>query len=216
MANDRYHHGDLKNALIQAGVEILANEGVAGLSLRKVAKQAGVSHSAPYAHFSDKQALIAAISTEGHIQIHDTISTIVKKSPDDPTRQLVESACAYLRFGLDEPDLFRITFSGVLEQERDYPDLVAMANKNFDIIRQICARCQIAGVFGPGGDDLLALSVWGSVHGLISLLQQGQVSSNLLNQNTPRQLLLFILNQMTLTPIDPLDFPTPPTFRPPV
>jgi AcrR family transcriptional regulator len=62
MTETTYHHGDLKNALIQAGMEILAEEGLGSLSLRKVAKQAGVSHAAPYAHFNDKQALIAAIS----------------------------------------------------------------------------------------------------------------------------------------------------------
>ena len=56
-----YHHGDLKNALIKAGADILSKEGVSALSLRKVAHKAGVSHAAPYAHFADKQALIAAM-----------------------------------------------------------------------------------------------------------------------------------------------------------
>src|SRR5690606_24649324 len=61
MAKEQYHHGDLKNALIRSGTELLAEEGVTSLSLRQVAARAGVSHSAPYAHFADKQALIAAI-----------------------------------------------------------------------------------------------------------------------------------------------------------
>jgi AcrR family transcriptional regulator len=209
MASNTYHHGDLKNALIEAGVEILASEGVRGLSLRKVAKKAGVSHSAPYAHFSDKQALIAAISTEGHIRIYETISKIVEQFPGDPLRQLVDTAWAYMQFGMDEPDLFRITFSGVVEQEQDYPALVEMTQKNFQVIRQMAARCQTAGILGPGASDLMALTVWGMVHGLISLLQQGQVSSNLLNHNTPRQLLLFALNQIAQVPIDPRDFPPP-------
>ena len=60
----------LKNALIQAGIEILSKEGIGGLSLRKVAKQAGVSYAAPYAHFKDRQSLIAAISTEGFRQLY--------------------------------------------------------------------------------------------------------------------------------------------------
>ena len=202
MENKTYHHGDLKNALIKAGVEILASEGLDGLSLRKVAKQAGVSHSAPYAHFADKQALIAAIATQGHIQIYEQISKIVEKYPDDPLKQLVETACAYLDFGLDEPDLFQITFSGVVEGEGDYPALVEMTGKNFEAVRQISGRCQAAGIFSPGPDDLLALSVWGAVHGLISLLQHGQVSSAVLARCTPRQLLLHSLDQMTQVPLD--------------
>src|SRR6185369_5283320 len=97
-----YHHGDLKNALIQAGVEILAKDGVGGLSLRKVALKAGVSHSAPYAHFTDKQALIAAISTEGFRQLYERISAAAEKFKNQPTRQLIEVAWAYLQFALDD------------------------------------------------------------------------------------------------------------------
>jgi len=197
MKNNTYHHGDLKNALIQAGVEVLASEGVNALSLRKVAKRAGVSHSAPYAHFADKQALIAAIATEGHLYIFDAITAISGQYPEDPMRQLIETACAYLRFGLDEPDLFKITFAGMLEHERDHPSLVEMTQKNFILLRQLVVRCQAAGIFATGPDDLIAQNLWATVYGLISLLQGGQVSSALLDRFSPRQLLLFSLNQMT-------------------
>ena len=81
MAESNYHHGDLKNALIQAGVKILSKEGISGLSLRKVARQAGVSHAAPYAHFADKQALIAAISTEGYKQLYTRLKKSKKHTP---------------------------------------------------------------------------------------------------------------------------------------
>jgi len=77
-----YHHGDLKNALISAGVEILAREGIGALSLRKVAKKAGVSHSAPYAHFKDKQALIAAISIEGFKKLLAELQNTVEKTSE--------------------------------------------------------------------------------------------------------------------------------------
>ena len=197
MKNNNYHHGDLKNALIQAGVEILASKGANGLSLREVAKRAGVSHSAPYAHFADKQALIAAIATEGHTHIHDAITAIFAQYPDEPLQQLIETAYAYLRFGIDEPDLFKITFSGVVEDEHDHPALVEMTQKNFALIRQLVSRCQAAGIFAPGPEDLIAQNLWGSVYGLVSLLQQGQVSSAVLDHYSPRQLLLFTLNLMT-------------------
>lgn len=206
MESNSYHHGDLKNALIKAGVEILTKEGLDGLSLRKVAKKAGVSHSAPYAHFPDKQALIAAIATEGHNQIFAKINSILDQYPDAPLKQLVKTACAYLDFGMEEPDLFRITFSGVVEHERDYPALVEMTGKNFALIMGIVLRCKEVGIFGPEPEDLLAQGLWGSVHGMISLIQQRQVSSSVLNKYTPRELIYFTLHRMTQVEIDPQDF----------
>ena len=79
MTSNTYHHGNLKEALIAAGLEILSEQGVEGLSLRKVAKKVGVSHTAPYNHFSDKQALLAAISTAGHEQLYQTLSDTFNK-----------------------------------------------------------------------------------------------------------------------------------------
>lgn len=206
MEENSYHHGDLKNALIAAGVEILSEQGLSGLSLRKVARRAGVSHAAPYAHFADKQALIAAIATEGHTRIHVEITGIIAASPDDPLRQLVLVALAYLDFSQAEPDLFRITFSGAIEKERNYPDLVEMAHKNFSLIQDIAARCRAQGIFQRGPDELLAQSLWGAVYGLISLIQQNQISSAVLEQHTTRDLLLFTLNQMCQGLIDPQDY----------
>src|SRR4051812_49129705 len=117
----QYHHGDLKNALIRAGAEILTREGVGGLTLRKAAGRAGVSHAAPYAHFADKQALVAAISTEGLRVLRGRIEKAVRRHDGDPRRQLTEAGWQTVRFGLEQPDHYRVTFSNALEQEVDYP-----------------------------------------------------------------------------------------------
>ncbi|HEY5269478.1 MAG TPA: TetR/AcrR family transcriptional regulator [Anaerolineales bacterium] len=211
MANKTYHHGDLKNALIKAGVEILAKEGVTGLSLRKAARKAGVSHAAPYAHFTDKQALIAAISTEGHMKIYKKITQVMEQYPDDPRRQFVEVAWAYVKFGMEEPDHFKITFSGAIEKERDYPALVEMTGKNFGLVRQLVARCQAAGILDPGEPDLVAVGVWGLVHGFVSLLQEGQVSHAVIDHYSLREMLIFTLNQISRVKIDLQEFPVPQT-----
>jgi AcrR family transcriptional regulator len=209
MPRTTYHHGDLKNALIEAGIDILSREGVGALSLRKVARKAGVSHAAPYAHFADKQALVAAISTDGHEKIYRRIVGIVEQYPDDPLRQLVETAWAYAEFGFEEPDLFRITFSGVVERERDYPDLVEMAGKNMGLVRALVKRCQAADILEPGEPDLVTVGVWGLVHGFVSLVQQGQVSHSVLDRYSLREMLILTLNQITRVEIRGLDGTAP-------
>lgn len=197
MARKTYHHGDLKNALIKAGIRILSKEGVAGLSLRKVASKAGVSHTAPYAHFADKQALIAAISTEGYRMLYERIATVTRRYEGDPLKQLVEASWAYVEFALDEPDHFRITLSGVVEKEKDYPAFVEISQKGFATVVEITEACQLAGILDEGPADLTALSVWGLVHGIASLILDGQVSHSILDRMSVRDLLIYSLNQVT-------------------
>jgi AcrR family transcriptional regulator len=191
-----YHHGDLKNALIKAGVEILAKDGVGGLSLRKVASRAGVSHAAPYSHFADKQALIAAISTEGFRQLYERVNTVVGKYKRQPAKQLVETAWAYFQFAMDDPDRFKVMFSGILEKEKNYPDFVAESQRNFQQVKAIVEANQAAGVLHSGSSDLVALSVWGIVHGFIMLTLEGQISHTILEKMSQRELLEFQLKQV--------------------
>lgn len=193
-----YHHGDLKNALIKAGTEILAQEGVGELSLRKVAQKAGVSHTAPYAHFADKQALIAAISTESFRMLHEQVLTIMQTYVTDPAQQLVETAWTYVQFALHDPDQFKIMFSSVLEKEKDYPEFVQMSQSNFQQVVVVILSCQQAGILRPGSPELMAVAVWGAVHGLIDLLLEGQIPHTVLDQFSVREILLFTLNQLSL------------------
>ncbi len=195
-----YHHGDLKNALIKAGVEILAKDGVSGLSLRKVASKAGVSHSAPYSHFADKQALIAAISTEGFRQLYERVSAVAEEYKTKPSMQLVEVAWTYVQFALDDRDRFKVMFSGILEKEREYPEFVAESQRNFQLVKMIVEANQAAGVLRSGPSDLVALSAWGIIHGFIMLLLEGQISHTVLDQMSLRELVEFQLGQIMLKP----------------
>lgn len=201
MTVSAYHHGDLKNALIQAGVALLAQEGVNGLTLRKVAKYAGVSHAAPYAHFADKQALIAAISTEGFKQLNVKIEEIRCQFEANPKLLLIETAWAYVQFALNEPDRFQLMFSSILEKEQAYPDFVEISKKNFSQLVRVVKICQKCGILKTGDPELSAVSVWANVHGLVMLVIEGQISHTVLEKHQLRDILCHTLNQMTLIPL---------------
>lgn len=192
-----YHHGDLKNALIEAGVAILSEEGVQGLSLRKVAHRAGVSYAAPYAHFADKQALIAAISTEGYRRLYEILSATARRYEGDPAVQLVEGAWAYVQFALEDTAHFKVTMSGVVEKEQDYPAFVEMSQKSFALVLEIVGACQGRGILRAAPTDLVAVSVWSLMHGLVSLLLENQISHTLRDRFSVREMLIAALNQIT-------------------
>lgn len=198
MDEKKYHHGDLKNALIQAGVKVLAKDGINALSLREVARQAGVSHAAPYAHFTDKQALIAAIVTEGYKLLSARLETAINAWQNDVHRQLIETAWAYVQFAMQESDIFKIMFSGVLEQEKDYPEFVEHSQNTFKLVVQMVQHCQDAGILRELAPELMAVTVWGQVHGVISLIMMGQISHTVLDQYDLRKILITALNQLSL------------------
>lgn len=201
-----YHHGDLKNALIEAGADILSREGVSALTLRKVAQKAGVSHAAPYAHFADKQALIAAISTEGYKKLYEKIAQAAAQHQSDPLRRFVEASWAYVQFALDEPDQFKVTLSGMIEKEQDYPAFVETARQTFSLVVDVVAQCQRAGILRKGSSDLAAISVWAMIHGLVTLLMEHQISHTVLDRYSVREMFIFTLNQITLVELDTITF----------
>lgn len=196
MPRKNYHHGDLKNALIQSGVEILSKEGIEGLSLRKVAQRAGVSHSAPYSHFPDKQSLIAAISTEGFHQLYNELDAVISAHPKDPKRQLQHGALTYVQFALNHTDTFKIMFSGVLEKEQDYPAFVEISHKTFQRVVDVVRSCQEAGLLRSTSAEMMAIAVWGQVHGIISLALEGQISHTVLDHHAIEDVVSFAIEQM--------------------
>jgi len=204
MPRKNYHHGDLKNTLIQAGIEILAKEGIGGLSLRKAARKAGVSHSAPYAHFTDKQNLIAAIASDGHKKIHERFETIQANHANDPLIQFMAGAWAFVEFGLQSPDHYKITFSGAIQDEHIHTEFIEYSQRNMQILREIVEQCRNTGVLSDKGSnsELQAVSIWGLLHGLVLLMIQGQLPGNLLNTVQPKDMVLAALQQVVRVPIN--------------
>src|SRR3954464_4682833 len=150
-----YHHGDLPAALLRAAGQTLEKKGIGARSLREAARRAGVSHNAPYRHFPDRDALLAALATEGFAQLGKHLAAHAGQ----------ESAAAYVRFALDHPQLFRLMFGGQVAYDR-YPELRDQANAAYaGLEKQFAQYGSEAGI--------AAAAAWSLVHGLAHLLLDG-------------------------------------------
>ncbi|MBU42513.1 MAG: TetR family transcriptional regulator [Spirochaetaceae bacterium] len=168
-SNKPYHHGDLRNALIQSAVNILQVEGLHGLTLRKTAARAGVSHSAPYRHFASKEALIAEICRIGFQELGDRGHRYIKKYRTASDR-LKAYGLAYVEYASENPTHFRLMFGQSEMEMEDYPELHTTATSTFQLLVQLVADCQADGTFESGDPHKLAAANWAYVHGLAHLL----------------------------------------------
>ena len=170
-----YHHGDLRNALIAEGLKLL-EEGGQDFTLRDLARRVGVSAAAPYAHFADKNALLAAIAQSGFAQLRGALGAALLGS-GNPAEQFLDMGRAYVRFGMDNPALYKLMFaSEELPADRGkYPGLDAAAEAAFDSLTETLGRLQQAGILRAGNVEADGLTVWAHVHGLTSLIITGRV-----------------------------------------
>lgn len=167
-----YHHGALREALVSAAIALL-DEG-SPLSLRAVARRAGVSHAAPYHHFSDRRALVAAVAEEGLVRLRSCLARAGEVYSEEPGRRLLEVGVAYVRFALEHRPLFRLIFSSELSNREGLPELQAAYAGTWQMLTEMAGELR-----GPGNDpDSLAsfaLRGWAMVHGLANLLLDDQV-----------------------------------------
>ncbi len=170
-ATARYHHGDLRSALLRAALDILAKHDVPGLTLREVARRAGVSPMAPYRHFTDKDALLAAVAEQGFRKLEQRLTDTPHA---DPMADLVAQGAAYVRFACDEPALYRLMFGPFLRRFEDHAGLkAAMAAARAAFTRAIAAA--VPNADEPTRQDV-ALAAWSLSHGLASLLVDGRLT----------------------------------------
>ena len=144
---DTYHHGDLKRALTEAALGLVKEKGPKGFTLREVARRAGVSAAAPYRHFSDKAQLLAAVATQGFIQLHEALSAAAAETAD-LTRQVLDMGRAYARWAVTHPDYYQVMFGAETGQERHSPSCsppghapsTTCSTPSFDANRRTCCR----------------------------------------------------------------------------
>jgi AcrR family transcriptional regulator len=173
----QYHHGDLQNALLGAAETLLERDGQAGLSLREVARGAGVSHAAPYRHFRDKGALLQVLAQRGFERLRQAIEHAVEGARQNPEQQLVEAAVAYVREAVRHPEMSRLMFGGVLPGAAS-EDIKATAATAFEALAQVIREGVASGAFRQRDAQELALTAWTAMHGLAVLATAGQLPAS--------------------------------------
>ncbi|MBT2899335.1 TetR/AcrR family transcriptional regulator [Streptomyces sp. McG3] len=159
-----YHHGDLRRVILDATLDAIATNGPGALSLRDLARRAGVSHAAPAHHFKDRTGLLTAVAAEGYALFADALAG----APD-----LRERGVAYVRFAATHPAHFQVMFQPDLHRTDD-PDLLAARARATEALRAGVADLPPA---GRGEDDRLAgVAAWSLAHGFATLLLSGNLA----------------------------------------
>src|SRR5881397_3942505 len=169
-----YHHGNLREALVEAAAALLEAEGPLGVTLRGAARRAGVSQAAPYRHFRNKSALLASVAEEGFRELERAMQRAAQAHRSNSLRALQAMAVGVVRFAAAHPSHYRL-MSGPAVRGRDHPTLREAAMAAWQILTEAVGECQRAGGIRGGDSAELAFVLWCLVHGLSVLVVDEQL-----------------------------------------
>ena len=191
---ENYHHGNLKEELINCASAMCERDGYTKLSIRSLAKESNVSQTAPYRHFKTKKDLYAAVSTNGFNKLSKAIHVDVDKKVTK--KQIVDMAIKYIEFGLKNANTYDLMFGTAVGNFSPYPELLESANSSYDNFRSSFSK------LANDSDEVIAfkcITLWSMVHGLVGILRKVQVIANepLMNpEDGPMTSALFIAGNL--------------------
>jgi AcrR family transcriptional regulator len=166
-----YHHGDLKAALIAHAIAILQADGPQALTLRAVARAAGVSEAAPYRHFGDRRALVAAVAEDG---FHKLGAAMMSRVGGKGGREGLKGfALGYIDFAMANPAQYRVMFGPEVAKADDLPSLQQTSRGVLGGVAEAIRQLQAAGLIGEGDPGSMAVAIWAMLHGLVILTLDG-------------------------------------------
>ncbi|QIZ83750.1 TetR/AcrR family transcriptional regulator [Bermanella marisrubri] len=168
-----YHHGDLAFSLMQAALQRIAKEGVDKLSLRAVARDLGVSQTAPYRHFKDKQALLVALAKQGFEELTQTTLQATQYGQKDSLKTLMAIGMAYVNFARRHPEQYKLMFGPSISNRAEQLEMMEAGNQSFNVILNATEKAVEEGVLIDDDYQLLARSCWSKVHGMAMLCIDG-------------------------------------------
>jgi len=172
-----YHHGDLPRALVEAAEALIESGGSARLTLRDAAQAAGVSVAAPYRHFADREALLAAVLAKAFRELARSTDDARHDAPD-ATAALLSVGVAYVAFAGDHPAIYRLMFGPECDKSA-HPDLMAAGHEALSVLIEAVAACKVANVIGDADVQQVALAGWSLSHGLASLHADGILAATM-------------------------------------
>jgi len=198
-AASRYHHGNLKETLLEAAEAELSSHGIEQLSLRAIAKRAGVSHAAPAHHFGDVNGMLTALAARGFERFIAAQQARQKVAAPDPSSQLTAAGLGYIDFALANPALFRLMFSS-RRPDFENPSLYGPSKLAFDMLVEGVSATR--GKMPPSENELIAnvASVWSMVHGLADLLTSERLKSLQALKRDEREAMLIGIIQRAMLP----------------
>lgn len=175
MSEQPYHHGDLRRTLLEAAAASIETNGVDALSLRQLARDAGVSHAAPSRHFRDKQALLDALAEDGFRRMSRTLEEAVDTeatSPDAVRAEFDALARAYVGFAVAQPTLLTLMF-GLKHAPDAREELLAAGHASMEITLRVVIAAQAIDAIVPGDPQHIALVAFATFHGIATLASGG-------------------------------------------
>ncbi len=201
---DGYHHGNLREALIQAALTLMAERGLAGFAIAELARAVGVSPAAPYRHFRDRNAVVAEVARRGFEQLAAELDAAQSAAGAHPIAALERCAQAHLAFAKREPAVYAAMFDGGFPV-KDYPEVLRAREAAFAVVRR---GAQVACDQGRGQRQppalMVALHLWSLVHGIAGLFVSGGSEAQGWLPMTPEEL----LEAGLLVYLQSLGFPT--------
>lgn len=165
-----YHHGNLKEELIACACKLCDRDGYTKLSIRSLAKESGVSQTAPYRHFKTKECVYAAVATVGFKKLNELVFF---DSPKKITKtKLVANASKYIEFGLKNANTYDLMFGTAVGNFADYPDLLKSANETYDNMKDSFAS------LADDSEQVIAfkcITLWSMLHGLVGIIRKVNV-----------------------------------------
>ena len=165
-----YHHGNLKQELIDCACKLCERDCYTKLSIRTLAKESGVSQTAPYRHFETKEALYASVATDGFKKLHRACYIDINKKVTK--KHLVEKGCKYIEFGLNNANTYDLMFGTAVGDFSNYPELLESANSTYENMKSAFSK------LANEDDEAIAfkcITLWSMIHGLVGILRKVQL-----------------------------------------